>query len=184
MKLEHLIISLGITLSFVAILAAKATTEAPTVENLPQVTSVTKDSPPCLQLYYYLEKYSVEYNVPRSYAYGIAHEETGYQGPFHWKYNHAQGSSAGALGPMQIMPATARWMWPDSTFTNKRLKNDIEFNVRTSMKLLRYLHDKYGDWKTVFGCYNTGKKLVNKYALRVYNFKFEPVENEYANNSK
>ena len=32
------------------------------------------------------------------------------------------------------------------------------------MKLLRRLHDKYGDWEIVCGCYNTGKPLVNDYA--------------------
>ena len=32
------------------------------------------------------------------------------------------------------------------------------------MKLLRKLHDKYGDWEIVCGCYNTGKPLINDYA--------------------
>ena len=61
-------------------------------------------------------------------------------------------------------------MWKDKEFTKEELKNDIEFNVETSMKLLRHLHDKYGDWKIVFGCYNTGKSIVNQYAIDVYNF--------------
>jgi hypothetical protein len=37
------------------------------------------------------------------------------------------------------------------------------------MKVLRKLYNKYGDWKTVFGCYNTGRPCVNGYAVRVYN---------------
>jgi len=52
-----------------------------------------------------------------------------------------------------------------------KLKGDIAYNVMTSMKLLRTLYDKYGDWKTVFGAYNTGRPMVNQYALDVYNYK-------------
>jgi len=62
-------------------------------------------------------------------------------------------------------------MWPEEEFDRDRLKNDIEFNVNTSMKLLRHLHDKYRDWKVVFGAYNTGKPLVNGYAMNVFNHK-------------
>jgi soluble lytic murein transglycosylase-like protein len=183
---EQVIVALGFALTFLAILNSRSMKAIPeTEEIIPAESAITSASAPCLQLYYFIEKYAAEYKIPRNYAYGIAHEETGYQGPLHWKYNHAQGSHAGALGPMQIMPATAKMMWPDSTISKTRLRNDIEFNVRTSMKLLRYLHDRYGDWKIVFGCYNTGKKLVNKYALRVYNYKFQPFkEDEYAKNRK
>lgn len=54
---------------------------------------------------------------------------------------------------------------------NIKLIKDIEFNVETSMKLLRHLFDIYKDWKIVFGCYNTGQPLVNDYSEKVYNFK-------------
>jgi soluble lytic murein transglycosylase-like protein len=50
------------------------------------------------------------------------------------------------------------------------LISDIDLNVETSMKLLRKLHDKYGNWKIVFGCYNTGTPCVNGYAEKVFNF--------------
>ena len=48
---------------------------------------------------------------------------------------------------------------------------DIDFNVECSLKLLRQLYDRYGDWKLVFGAYNTGKPIVNEYAINVYNYK-------------
>lgn len=132
---------------------------------------ITETSPPCLQMYYLIEKYAEEYDIPKSYAYGIAYCETRYHDPFQWKYNHKQTSCVGAVGPMQIMYTTAQYMWPDKKFTKEDLKSNIEFNVETSMKLLRHLHDKYGDWKLVFGCYNTGRPMVNQYALNVYNYK-------------
>jgi soluble lytic murein transglycosylase-like protein len=124
-----------------------------------------------LQMYDAIMKYSEIYDIPKRYAFGIAYAETRYEGPFHWKYNPKQTSCVGALGPMQIMPSTGRSMWKDKTFTNEYLKNDIDFNVHTSMKLLRKLHDQYGNWKLVFGCYNTGRPMINEYAENVYNHK-------------
>jgi soluble lytic murein transglycosylase-like protein len=119
-------------------------------------------------MYFNIEKFAEKYNIPKRYAYGIAYAETRYEGPFHWKYRPAQTSHAGAVGPMQIMPTTADMMWPKKKVSRDRLKRDIAFNVETSMKLLRRLHDKYGDWKIVFGCYNTGRPMVNGYAEMVY----------------
>jgi soluble lytic murein transglycosylase-like protein len=146
------------------------TLNAPNSEaNLGSLPTINEDDPPCLQMYYYIEKYSEEYKIPRKYAYGVAYAETRYRGPFDWKYNHAQTSYAGALGPMQIMPATAKLI-NGRPIPNSTLKSDIELNVETSMKLLRRLKNKYGDWKVVFGCYNTGRPIVNDYAHKVYNY--------------
>jgi hypothetical protein len=130
---------------------------------------ITKSAPPCLQMYDAIMKYADTYDIPKKYAFGIAWAETRYGGPFHWKYKHTQTSCAGAIGPMQIMPSTARLMWKGQDIDNKKLMSDIDFNVHTSMKLLRKLYDKYRDWKIVFGCYNTGKPMINDYAIKVFN---------------
>lgn len=127
--------------------------------------------PPCLQMYYNIEKYSEKYNIPKQYAYGIAYRETKYRSPFQWGYNHRQLSGAGALGPMQVMLSTARWVWHDNSITKQRVLTDIEFNVETSMKYLNILHRQYKDWKVVFGCYNTGRPIINNYAMNVYQHK-------------
>jgi hypothetical protein len=74
---------------------------------LRDISPVKSTDPPCLQMYFYIEKYADSFNIPKRYAYGIAFAETRYKGPFHWKYNHAQTSGAGAEGPMQIMLPTA-----------------------------------------------------------------------------
>lgn len=134
---------------------------------------INDSSPPCLLMYDAIERYAEEYKIPKRFAYGIAYKETRYQGPFHWEYNPQRTSSAGALGPMQIMPSTARLMWKGKNITDKMIISDIDFNVKTSMKLLRHLYDRYRDWKIVFGCYNTGKPLVNQYAIDVFNFNFQ-----------
>lgn len=131
---------------------------------------INDQSPSCLRMYESIEKYSAEYNIPKKYAYGIAHEETGYNGPFDWDYEHRQTSPTGALGPMQIIYSTAKWMWKEKPFSRDDLKNNVDLNVKISMKYLRMLHNQYGDWKVVFGYYNTGYPVVNGYANDVYNF--------------
>lgn len=131
--------------------------------------TIVKKDPPCLQLYQHIEYYTDSLNIPKKYAYGIAYYETRYKGPFHWDYKHDRESSAGALGPMQIMPLTAKSI--NGEFVSKeKLREDIKYNVMTSMKLVRKLYNKYNDWLLVFGHYNTGRPIVNDYAHKVYNF--------------
>lgn len=130
---------------------------------------------PCLKLYNAINKYAAKYDIPHRYAFGIARKETGYRGPFHWNYNPGQISPVGAVGPMQVMPSTGNSIWKKQVPIEK-LMNDISFNVETSMMLLRKLYDKYGDWKTVFGAYNTGKPCVNGYAIDVYNYNYDFIE--------
>lgn len=132
---------------------------------------ITTNSLPCVQMFYSIEKYSEKYRIPKNFAYGIAYEETRYGGPFQWTYDHAQTSSAGAVGPMQVMYTTAQMMFPNRKFSKEKLRTDIDFNVECSMKLLRHLHDRYGNWKLVFGAYNTGRPLVNQYAENVFAHK-------------
>ena len=122
------------------------------------------NSPDCLQMYYSIETYSKEFNIPKYIAYNIAYRESRYKGPFDWDYKPDVTSSVGAVGPMQIMPATASWIHGED-INSKKLKTDINFNVRTSMKILRNLHNTYKDWKIVCGYYNTGNPIVNEYAI-------------------
>jgi hypothetical protein len=138
--------------------------------NFNDLSPITKTSPPCLQMYYAIEKYAEEYKIPLDYAYGIAFCETRYKGPFDWKYNHAQTSCAGAVGPMQIMPQYAH-PYIEGPFTRKELMTNIDMNVKVSMQMLRKLKNAHGDWKLVFGAYNTGRPCVNDYAINVFNYK-------------
>lgn len=128
--------------------------------------TITEKSPPSLALYHYLEKYSKEYNVPFYIALGVAREETGYRGPFHWNYNPKLTSSAAAYGAMQIQVPTANFIW-DKPVTKEHLLNDLELNVQISMKLLSYLNKRYGSWAIALGCYNTGRPVVNGYARKI-----------------
>lgn len=170
---SNISIKIGIAVGALAVAAVSSLDDQPMVETKSEVripADIDQTSPPCLQMYRYIKAYADTFDIPLRYAFGIASAETGYQGPFHWKYNPSQGSSAGALGPMQIMLETARRNNHDNV-SRDQLRNDIKYNVKTSMKVLRKLHNKYNDWKTVFGCYNTGRPCVNGYAHKVYNYQ-------------
>lgn len=167
-------LSLGIKIGLIGLLVVpiRLYFEPREQENAPDEVNhgdVILNEPTAIKMFNSIEKFSAEYEVPLRYALGIAFIETRYQGPFHWSYDPEQRSSGGALGPMQIMPSTANLIWGEH-IPHSRLISDIDFNIETSMKLLRKLYNKYGDWKIVFGCYNTGTPCVNEYANRVYNF--------------
>lgn len=136
--------------------------------DIPTQKLIDPKDPPCIQMYYCIEHYAERYKIPKHYAYAIAYYETGYQGPSHWKYNHALGKEGGAAGPMMIMPIAD--VAVNKTHDFQRLNNDIEYNVITSMKLLRNLHNRYRDWPTVFGFYSTGKAQPNFYSQLICNF--------------
>jgi soluble lytic murein transglycosylase-like protein len=123
-----------------------------------------KDSrPKSIIMFDNLENYSKKYGIPKHIVYNIAYLETKYKGPYDWNYKHNLTSSVGALGPMKIMPATANFIRKYDV-PEKKLLNDIEFNVETSLLLLKNLHDRYKNWELVCGYYNTGRPIINDYA--------------------
>lgn len=121
-------------------------------------------SPTPLKMYELIDHYSNIYKIPKHIAFNVAYLETHYKGPFDWKYKPGQTSFAGAVGPMQIMPSTANYIHKQK-ISKGDLKNNIELNIRTSMKLLNQLYGRYGNWGIVCGCYNTGRPIVNGYAV-------------------
>ena len=136
------------------------------------IREVHPNDPPCLQMYFYIEKYADSFNIPKRYAYGMANVETGYKSPMQWRYNPNQISSTGAQGPMQILLSTARWLNKDNVSRDK-LRTDIEYNIMTAMKYVRKLKDTYKTWDRTLGYYNTGYPVPNSYATNVMNFKID-----------
>lgn len=129
-----------------------------------------KKAPPCIRMYDYLQTYSEKYGVPFCIAYGVAHAETRYGGPFDWDYNPSLTSPAAAYGAMQIQVPTANSVWDHKRkITSKQLLTNLELNVETSIKLLAKLKERYGSWELALGCYNTGRPMVNGYAIEIMN---------------
>lgn len=129
-------------------------------------TAIISSAAPEIQMYFFIKKYSKQFDIPEEYAFSIAYQETRYRGPNDTTYNHSRKSYAGALGAMQIMPGTAYGIC-DRKVSKDSLRNDIGLNVYLSMKLLRELQNRYDNWGKSFSAYNTGKPRLNSYARNV-----------------
>jgi membrane-bound lytic murein transglycosylase D len=79
-------------------------------------------------------------------------------------------SPAGAAGLFQLMPATAKRfglsLWPrDQRF-------QPEPSATASAQYLKYLHDRFNDWRLTLAAYNAGEgtvqKLLDRYKTRRY----------------
>jgi hypothetical protein len=170
-KRKIIVLSCAIALSILLLFSSKSINKSSIISIDDLDSTEIVNHKPEIQMYYFIKKYSQEYNIPEAYAFSLAYQETRYRGPFDSLYKHNQSSKAGALGPMQIMPATAKLIC-GKPIPKKVLNNDIKLNVMISMKLLRRLHDKYKNWGLVFGAYNTGKPCVNKYSKRILKKQF------------
>jgi soluble lytic murein transglycosylase len=75
---------------------------------------------------------------------------------------HAR-SSSGAIGLMQLLPATAQGIAVHTGGTRFRVADldDPELNVRYGAWYLRHLLDKYGDERTALAAYNAGQENVD-----------------------
>lgn len=141
----------------------------------PYLDDITEEevvnSSPAIQMYFYIKKYSKQYKVPEAYAFAVAYQETRYGGPLDMDYEHRQTSSAGAVGPMQIIPRYAHY-YAGRKVTEIELKENIRLNVEVSMKMLRKWYDIHKDWGLAAGAYNTGRPIMNDYARAVVNKEY------------
>jgi hypothetical protein len=71
-------------------------------------------------------------------------------------YNPTAISPKGAMGLMQLMPATARQLGVTNAF-------DVRQNIEGGVKFLRYLKSKFDDDRLVLAAYNAGEAAVKKH---------------------
>jgi len=71
------------------------------------------------------------------------------------RFRVAALSSRGALGPMQLMPATARALGVDP--------RDPEANIAGGAHYLRQMADRFGDWRLALAAYNAGPGAVARW---------------------
>ncbi len=166
MKIKEIILFITLSLSTIILTSSfNILSKVETVKEieLDKLGSSDLNYPTPLKMYELIEHYAEVYDIPKHIAFNVAYLETKYKGPFDWKYKPNLSSSAGAVGPMQIMPKTANYIHSQK-ISKDNLKNNIELNIKTSMKLLNHLHKQYPNWKIVCGYYNTGRPIVNSYA--------------------
>lgn len=105
----------------------------------------------------YVEKYAVCYQLPPHLIYAVIRTESG--------FDSGAVSSAGAMGLMQIMPDTFRWL--SDEMLREQLPDgmvkDPETNIRYGCYYLRRLYDRYGHWSTALAAYNAGPTRVDRW---------------------
>jgi soluble lytic murein transglycosylase len=103
-----------------------------------------------------IEQESAQHGLGRDLVLAVMRIESGF-------YNWAR-SRAGALGLMQIMPATGEmlarelgipWEGPETLF-------DPTVNVRLGVTYLSQLHARYGTWGPALAAYNWGPGAIDR----------------------
>jgi soluble lytic murein transglycosylase-like protein len=105
------------------------------------------------------------YKIPISFIKGVIRVES--------NFNPHVVSHAGAMGLMQLMPGTARYLGVSDPFDPKQ-------NIFGGTKLLRMLTNKYnGDINLLLSAYNAGEGAVARYDGIPYNQTREYVRKVY-----
>lgn len=101
-----------------------------------------------------VEKYAAEYEVSPSLIYGVIRCES--------SFDPKAVSSANAKGLMQLTDDTFEW----TLYRLGETSGDVfdpETNVRSGVKLLQYLLQKYENEQTALAAYNAGGGNVDKW---------------------
>lgn len=105
-----------------------------------------------------VQKYASEYNIPEYIVFSIIKVESG--------FDTAATSSAGALGLMQMMPSTFRWLTSAdhlAEYLSPASLYEPSVSIRYGCYYLHYLFEKFQNWDTVFAAYNGGEGNVAKW---------------------
>ncbi len=94
-----------------------------------------------------LERNAARYGVPLSLARAIAWQES--------RWNQSARSHVGAVGVMQLMPATARWFGP-AVLGRQVDPSNVSDNIETGVAYLGWLLRNAGDTRTAIGGYYQG----------------------------
>lgn len=105
----------------------------------------------------YVAKASYEYDVDPGLIYGIIKTESG--------FNEAAESRVGAVGLMQIMPDTFKWLQThiDDDYIDMDNLSDPETNIMYGTYFMSYLLNKYASEKEAICAYNAGMGNVDKW---------------------
>lgn len=91
------------------------------------------------------------------------------------KFNADAKSDRGAIGLMQLLPATAEGIAERTGGTKFRVSDlyDPEINVRYGAWYLRHLLDKYGSERTALAAYNAGQANVDRWRAQGLGIQFD-----------
>lgn len=102
----------------------------------------------------YIEKYSKEYNLKPELVASLINVES--------SFNKNAKSNKGAIGLMQILPSTAKYISEllKEDFTVNQLYNP-EVNIKYGCFYLNYLNKKFKNQETTLCAYNAGENTVS-----------------------
>ncbi len=113
-------------------------------------------------------------DLPRDLVLAVIRTESGF-------HNFAR-SDVGALGLMQIMPATGKAIARDMSINWRGPETLFEplVNVKLGTRYLRELHDRYGIWDTALAAYNWGPGAIDRRLRRGHSLPARYVEKVFA----
>lgn len=104
----------------------------------------------------YIDKYSVEYNVPKDLLYAVIKTESG--------FDEKAKSNVGAIGLTQITPETFQWL---QTKTGESLEDDSLYDPETSIRYCAVFYslllNEFDDVETSVAAYHAGRSKVNEW---------------------
>lgn len=105
----------------------------------------------------YVKTYAERFDVPEHVIYAVIEVES--------DFDADAVSDAGAVGLMQLMPDTFKWLTQSILFEycDVGLRYDPETNIRHGTCYLSWLYERYGRWDLVFAAYNAGQGNVDEW---------------------
>lgn len=100
-----------------------------------------------------IKAYSSAYNIESSLVASVINTES--------SFDVNIKSSKGAIGLMQLMPSTAKWLCErlGEEYKEKKLY-EPEFNIKLGTYYLQYLTNKFSNIDTAIAAYNAGEGIV------------------------
>lgn len=104
-------------------------------------------------------KYGKMFGVERSVIFAVIHTES--------KFDADAKSSSGALGLMQIMPATAAWLAQELNVEyDESMLVLPDYNIMLGVYYISYLSKSF-DGDKVFAAYNAGEGKIREWGNRI-----------------
>ncbi len=113
-----------------------------------------RDRPLPMEYSEIISKYSAENNIPEHIIYAVIYTESSFEPD--------AVSKAGAVGLMQLLPATAEWLCQREgvEFDDEMLTNP-DFGICYGTKYLKILYDRYQNWDATHAAYHAGFTRVD-----------------------
>ena len=105
----------------------------------------------------FVEQYAEEFGVPVDLVYAVIKTESG--------FDSSAVSRKGAIGLMQMMPATFEWLTDDilREYLGIGMLYDPKTNIKYGTYYLSRLYNRFGDWDTALAAYNGGEGNVSEW---------------------